>query len=539
MKHLYIFLLIALLSGSCNSQNASIIDLKHTHSISIPKQNQNQDISILKPKLFIINNEPIISYIDVSNRIIRFYNIQKSIHIDSVDININKHQFVQDYYIISPDSVMLAFNTTYFLMEHDNCIQIFDRKKNKIGSINFENSNVLLKQNQKKTINRSNFFYSDYTYFPLIFKNGLTVTSTVAYNQKYCDTLFQNNKIKPIGISGLTESEIKSKEIEINFHCPEYGGYYPINFKYPRGAYGDGIMYIGFANEPRIYAVDVSDLSIKSKIIDFITIKKIELRNTVLTEFFDYTQPEFIDMVYNHFDNHIYWFARMETDSLDIPIYQNYPQISFSKIDKDLNKKGEGLLPIGCQPPILPYKNGFFAYNKKESIETNSIIYSFFELFEESSNRKNLINDFYQVKIRKKLSQDEYNLEYLKIITKKEDGLFLLIPLDNSCKSCIDKIHLFFCEKVNKYNLNKQLNIIIISTNENRVKNFIDNTWLIEIDNILFYDKTEKYTSYMKTWTNPRLMILKENKIQKDKSYSPSEINDIIRTISNINPKTK
>ncbi len=499
-----LFMLFLLLS--CKSQNVTIIDLQHSFDLEIPKLYDNQNNSLLKPKLTVFNNEDCISYIDVINRKILVYSISSNNYLDSIDINKYKNQFVQDYYIISKDSIMLAFNTTYFLMKHDSCIQILDREKKLLETISFENSRVLLESKQRKDIDKNNYFYSDFTYFPLFKYNGKVFTPLAAYNHKYCDSVFKSDQIKPLGIASISGSHEKYREIDICFHCPEFGLYYPINFKYPRGTLGNGVLYIGFANEPKVYMLNLLNHSLTAKFLEFSTIDEIYQSQTEISTFFDYSQPEYIDMVYDNEGSRFFWFARKKADSLSKPIYQNYPQISFVLADKNLEKIGEGVLPLGCRPPVIPYKDGIFVYNKIRSNEMNSIIFSYFQISEQTTTIETLRNKIQQETTSDVHVANDYSIQYLKLLAGSPDGQFLLIPFDNSCKACIDKISLFFKDLQNKRQINNALKVLLISTNESKINSFLENSWLKEFEDRVFFDRKEIFKAYLLEWTNPRLI---------------------------------
>jgi hypothetical protein len=354
-----VFIIVFLMS-SCEIQKEYYVNLKHEYDIEIHLANDFQSTGLLKPKILVSSEDTSITFIDVNNKMIRTWSITKNRYIDSIDVSIYRNQFIQDYFIISKDSIMLAFNTVYFLMNHDKCVIITDREKNIIDKFLFVSAPVLLDSAQNDSVNRSNHFYSDYTYFPLFYWNGKAIASLASFNHKYCDEYFRNKKILPLGFIYPSSTQNHYEPIDVCFNCPQDYPYYPINFKYPRGAFENGFVHFGFGNEPVLYSLNLSNNLIKSSYFNFLTIGDIKGSSNEIRDFFNYYEPEFLDIVYNPFTDEIYWFARQAVDTFQNPLYQNYQLYSFIILDKKHNKKGEGVLPFGCQPPIIPYLNGFF-----------------------------------------------------------------------------------------------------------------------------------------------------------------------------------
>lgn len=519
--------------SSCEIQKEYIINLKHEYDIEIHLANDLQSAGLLKPKIFATAVDTIITFIDVNNKMIRSWSLTKNRYIDSIDVSFYRSQFIQDYFIISNDSILLAFNTTYFLMKHDKCVIIADRKKNILDRFSFVNAPVLLDSAQNESINRSNHFYSDYTYFPLLYWNGRSIASLASFNYKYCDEYFRNKKILPLGFIYPSSTQNHYEPIDVCFNCPQDYPYYPINFKYPRGAFENGFVHFGFGNEPVLYSLNLSNNVIKSKYFNFLTIGDIKGSSNEIRDFFNYYEPEFLDIVYNPFTDEIYWFARQAVDSLQNPLYQNYQLYSFIIIDKKHNKQGEGVLPFGCQPPIIPYHNGFFAYNTIKTKENNKIILSYFTTNDiERIRKKEVVSKLVNLNLFHNTLIELKQEMYFEKITSHSHGSFLIIPLDNSCKSCLEKISLFFQNKDDIERIKQDLRIIFISTNASKIDTYINESKLDILSDIIYKDTSDLVLQYFVSWVNPRIININEEGIfTHDKVYAPNEIELLLEYI--------
>jgi len=526
-----VFLTILIILSACKVNKELLVSLNFEYEIEILKVNNNQPTGLLKPKLFMHSEDTCITFLDNANRLILFWSLTKNSFIDSIDVSLFKTQFIQDYYLISKDTIMLAFNTTYFLMKHDNCVLIIDREKNIIDKMGFSNGPVLLEKNQSIMIDNTNYYYSDYTYFPLFCYNNQSMASVASYHYKYCDSIFFDNDIRPLGIISSSKLNIPYEAVGITFDCPTYGKYLPINFKYPRGAYNNSeLVYFGFGNEPVLYSINLANKKIRSNKIEFSSIEDISLSSQEYNMFFDYSQPEYLDIVYNPYTKQIFWFARLAVDASAPPICQNYPQYSFVVVNENLEKIGEGILPLGHQPPVIPLKNGFFVSNKMKSNENNKIIYSSFSLLISKNNSKSVDEMIYNQSNNLEVNQESLYKEYFEFVTMQNHGKFLLLPLDNSCITCLDKISNFFL-KINTMNdLCGSLKIIIISNNEGKINSFVSSSKLMDYvgDNV-YIDKNDKAKRYFVSWTNPRIITVdKKGLIVHDKIYNPSEIDQLL-----------
>ncbi|MDR0605153.1 MAG: hypothetical protein LBG80_12695 [Bacteroidales bacterium] len=514
------------------------VELTMEYEKEIEQVNSKQSASLLHPKLYMDDFDTCFRFIDIGNNMIRSWDFTKNRYIDSFDVALYNHQFIQDYFFMGKDTVMLAFNTVYFNMQHDNAVVIIDRQKQIIDKMSFIGAPVPLETGQLDTIalEKKNFFYSDYHYFPLFYYKGATIASLATYgggcfcvNNTHPLNIIDNN-IYPLGMIYPTSTNTRYKVLNIPLKCAEKNVYYPINFKYVRGVQNKNRLYYAFGSTPVIYAMNLDNLFIDSSVLAFNTVASIKSYTEKYNEFFDYLQSEYLDMVYNPFMEEIYWFARLCVDTNSPAIYQNYPIYSFIIIDKNLQKKGEGFLPVGFSPPIIPYKEGFFAFNRLKSKQERIINYAFF-----SFSYRKVTSTYFESEQKKRIDNNTLQKQdYLTDITGKTSGTFLILPLHNMCPTCLSKTTKFLQNINDERRLKHDLQIILTSNDKGKLDNFIDTIHIDKFKKLPIYiDSANIIEYYFVEWVNPRLIILDDNgTIKIDKIYIPNKMNQLFIDIA-------
>jgi hypothetical protein len=521
-----ILLFLLLIFESCHVQKTNVAVLHPEKEIEIGRTVKNQSVSLIKPKLYFTPYDTMISFIDASSAMLRFWSLKNNTYADSVDIRFYNYQFIQDYFIMSEDTMMFAFNTTYFLLKHDKCVIITNRNKDIIEKMSFVGAPVLLDSGQSEHIYKGNHYYSDYTYFPLLYHHGAAIASLAPFSYHYCDSALLSNITYPLGFIFRPEMNRNYEPIEISFPCKGMNSYFPINFKYPRGVLVGNNIVFGFGNEPVLYSFNLDNRQIKTSEIELMTTKPFVAQSEKYSSFYDYSQSEYLDLVYNEFTGQIYWFARMKTDTVAPPLVQNYPRYSFAVIDTSLMKISEGLLPEGFGPPVIPYRNGFLAINKMKSNESKRIFLTYF-IIENKQIRKKKGSVFpILTPVYEDVQTSELIKNYLVTMTGNADGIFLLVPLENSCKSSVDLMISMLSQLNTEDKLKREVHTIVISNNEGKTETFLTKTGFSSSeDHNISVDSSDLIKRFILTWTNPRIIqVNEEGSIILDRRYNPSDM---------------
>jgi hypothetical protein len=192
--------------------------------------------------------------------------------------------------------------------------------------------------------------------------------------------------------------------------------------------------------------------------------------------------------------------------------------------DKNLQKKGEGFLPAGFSPPIIPYKEGFFSFNRLKSKQENLISYAFFSFSYHKVTPSHFKNEQKKRTDNNALPQQDYFTK----ITGNTSGTFLLLPLHTTCPTCLDKTIKFLQNINDESELKHDLKIILTSNNKAKIDNFIDSIHINRVNKSLIYvDSANIIEYYFVEWANPRLVILDDGRIKTDKIYSPGKMNQL------------
>lgn len=154
-----------------------------------------------RPRYLHVQNDSIITFLTYNSKLIRYWNINKNKYVDSINVDVfDGYEFIWGYKIISRDSIILSYNTTYFGNFHDNAVILIDRDKNITGKFNFQGAPVPMfeKESRDHKKRERGLFENDWSFqihmsrFPLIYdkkKNAVLTTISkfhfypASYNQ--------------------------------------------------------------------------------------------------------------------------------------------------------------------------------------------------------------------------------------------------------------------------------------------------------------------------------------------------------------------
>jgi hypothetical protein len=536
----YLFVLFSIvLLTKCitinKSTNKTIVLEKQYDIVMKLDKNSNAFNGIIEKTHIDFSGDILIQSLYFNNWTLYFSNLTTGVVYDSIDLNIFPNQFIENFEIISPDSIVLYFTESKQNENDNQTILIINRKKEILANLSpnnfpFQMSWMTFNEIQNNDIYKSEFYYFQSTifhnkvYIPLI-RKGIHPTN------KRQDSL--------IAIYDFKEKNIK--RLPIKFSSLPSGYDWTSEFKIPNGINVNGALYTYFPCESIIYKISLKDDKIESKFIDFRTIDPIKPYpiDQNIDDHGDKFRSKFYDLTYLANKSQFIWVARYGCDSSDSrtsTMYFNdfYP---FVILDKSLNKIGEGLIPPNYSRSVIPYKNGFLLYKRDtDSITYTYFTYSFVDL-DPIVIKKQIIEKRKQInELNPDVSESESFRRYIeKLSTNPEvkNRKFIFIPLQYSCSSCIPIYAKII--KNNKNNiLRKNIDIILISDNIEEIRSFKEIiktnqsvTWGTLSDLKIYEDTSHIYNNFINPWINLLYIEFDEKSIiNKKLIVSPSKIEE-------------
>ena len=469
-------------------------------------------------------------------------NVTQGKVIDSIDMNFYGYQYIEGFTFLSPDSILLAFNSDYMPNGYaDNTLVIVNRNKEILETISMEGAPVKLKQNAE-TINGENRYSLSHSYFPFAYKEGKIYLSLPKWDsQSQCNP---NDSL--IGIISHNPAA-PFKRLPICFTCAPKGYFWSSDYQEPRGVWANEYLYTFFGSEPILHQYNSKTKAIKKAKIPFSTIGTIApyLDGTSTSNYNPY-KSQYWKIYHDSIRNHLIWTARVACDSNDSPMasaIRNFVY-SFVILDSSFNKLGEGVVPEGYGSQFIPYKEGFLlAKTGSEKEEYTYFTYSISEgkanfLTELINARRARMNE----KV-KRLPENEAFLQYFKELIGEKAAShqkFIIIP-DASCPSCVPlyaNILGTYARKLNE----KGIATILINNIDKENKKFLEliNTAqkrsplpTINESIPIYSDSKSLYQNYFDLWINLRYIEFDaQENITYNKVINPSDLQDFINKIA-------
>lgn len=519
--------LIIIFTG-CSENKDQILNELISHKEFVIPQSNNPTYFFVKPKVKLINSKWQLSYINPIKRKIFFLEIGNESIIDSIDINFYKYQYIQDYYILNNDSIFLAFNTVYFGLKHDKCIILTNRNKDILDSASFKGAQVPL---TNQSVPDSILSYSDYTYFPLkYFQKGYLFASLAPYyHKRYCDTI-KTKKLYQVTGKVTIGNKSNFLPYDLYYECPKSETRYPNDFDYLRGEFdNNNRLYCRFGQSSYINCYNLNDnklvykKEIKSLFVSEINSVPIDKIDSLENLF-----PGYFNIAFNEYNKLFYQLVKLPITETAPPSIKNNSLFSIIVFNMEGDKIGEAILPYGYSKPISAYKNGFLAYNQLESKKQNKIIVRYFELGEKVKNLKNPM-EYLQEKENGSIVNGKFGFEaYLNNFQNvSSNDTIILVPLNRSCHSCIDKLGEFL--ENNKLGV-KNIPIILIANNKNVIDEYMRKFNLEERkDLFILHDNTNIQSMYIQNWANPKMVIRSEG--VSERIFSPSDMKELFELL--------
>lgn len=314
-----------------------------------------------------------------------------------------------------------------------------------------------------------------------------------------------------------------------NIKIPEIrqGEYVPIDVEYVETKIGhNGNPIYAFAHTDLLLEYNLQNNTIikhrlKYSKIDTIAPSKQICSGTLANSNFKYS--------YLYFDNYRNYYYRL----IQLPEnkYGKW-KYAFVVADTSFNVLGEGMIQEYINPSKLFFSQDYiWSYNSPKTYsEKGKVVFSKFQL---DFNKLSLDTCSFNSIQKQNNANNKHIAEYLKNYTHISDSTFaaLIVPVTYSCPSCV-KQTLNFYSRNQKELIENPVYLILIDKNDNLL-NDIAKEYSLKLSNPkIKTDKSDVYFNYHNFDSyNPRLVLMKNNKLKSDKVYNPSEIIELQKTL--------
>lgn len=516
----FIFLLLSILFSYCNTKHEKIVsfDLKEKIFLPLPDEVKNDVITYPKIIKFIDNGKEIIVNFYQKNSLY-FYDLQKKSIIGKINFPFTFN--LDNFEYINNDSILLFLSgVNYFY--YDTAIVVINR----LGDIKhafalIHNQIISSFAFNLKDLNDEKYFNA---LFPLFTSNGLYKNKVFFvinvshekfinepfipilgyFNFENCKTIVDTSKTYPFK-NKIKTFNFSQNVLKLNFTVENKND-----------------MFINFNYSPVVYKVDLETNSIKplylnSKLIDTTNVYNENYYGKKITYFYSYVHfcepfKKYIRFTAKMKDN--VWYRSIVTYDTNFkylgecffskPLSYRKGKAYYYYIDND------SLIIEEYIPEEIPYKNAEFE-NELKSIMNKDVIYSNEACYINSrtTGRKKNVYDFLK---NRKISFDS--------------TCSILILHENGCGPCNEYFINFI--KNNLFLLNmkdKPFKFVYITNDTNKTKKIFKQE---KIEPVIL-DKPQNYNSYhFFNIFNPRLVLIKNNKIISDTIYMPNQLEILI-----------
>lgn len=463
--------------------------------------------------------------------------------LDSIDLRIHFPMEVTDAIIIGKDSIMIALNTIYENNYHDAAILIIDRNKNILDTVDI--SEFPVKTQDRPMLKDSNRLFASFWNFPLSYTSQ---TIFIPLNQWYYYSPHAPSLVGLVKYHNNGTSNAIS--LPITYSKPPKGYYWTPYYRTPCGITTNNATYIFFPNSPVLYKYLIKEQKIIKKTIEFRTIDEIKPYEIGKEgKPFDAFKSKYESIVYDSSNHRLYMTARKNCDTTDgtLATQQENSIYSFIILDEKMKKLGEGILPEGYYPNILPYKNGFLLLKKDKEKKT----YSYFSYTIEKGNISYLKGQIQERRqklnsICPKRTNRESLIAYLQNIVGRDYSKYSTFVLfsESACPHCSTKYTQVLQQ--NKQNiLENDVAVIIINEDTSTITDFCN-----EVDGLLmasgatpslnkipiYSDTNNTFYNFFEYWINIRIIRFDDKgSLILDEIINPSDMDKFNRILQEKN----
>ncbi len=417
-----------------------------------------------------------------------------------------------------------AYVSSTFDGNHQTAFGVFDFNKQKLTKkFFFEGSNFITKSNDSTL----KFRYSDHLslqffkpYFNI--KDGYCISAVLRFNEKSHDSL------KPFPNAGNVvklfpyESKLKPQYFGFKYYSEKKDSFIFFDYYRPCG-YADSLFTtLCHGQNNIIYKINniTHEVNRYNASVDFLP------NMNYLNESYDQQYEEyFVQYTYLHYNpmtKEYYRLVRLPKKKTEAIGNYKWPH-GIIVMNESFKPIGFGLLPIGCDQMVITpeglytidqaytRRNAEIKLYKIEIKNTKKIL----EIEPYSNTNPDLVETNH-------IDSSKFNT-YLRILGGKSiNTKSIIIPLHNSCPSCIVKIGPILSELKKDSNIN----IIILASNKEKIDKFLKDSNLKLGLNILA-DYTWQYENYLPSLSNINALINNKDKVII-KQYDPDNLYDII-----------
>lgn len=475
-----------------------------------------------------------------ANQLVK-YDETKNIMLDSFDLSIKQNMEINQISLLGKDSALVAFNTVYDLDFQDAALLFVDRKAQVLDTVVLEELPIRThKHVMYEDPHRYHVFYWD---FPLVYRYNKVFVPLLKWNED------GTAPASFIGyVSKINQHYWSFTKLPIACSKTSKNHYWSFFYSSPRGVASSKDLYVIFPNSPILYKYSflynkTSHKKIRSSLINKISPYQIGEE----AKQFDPYKSKYEQLYYDSLNNRIYLTARLFCDSTDGPLSLQRENFiyTFMMLDENMNVIGEGLIPEGYSPVIIPYKEGFLLLKKNCMFKT----YTYFVPFVQKKNvsflteqiterRRNLNNK------APKMNDHDALTSYLKSIVGSDFSHYsgFLILSESSCLNCVPTFTRFFREYKDCF-LDKAIAVVLINQDEEYLRDFIsqsDGVWKTsEKPNVssqisIYCDTNQTFQYYFMYWVNARFVKYDPlGSISTDTIVNPSALDNVKSLICN------
>ena len=464
------------------------------------------------------------------------YDLTQNMLLDSFNLNVKQNLEINRVLPISHDTVLIAVNTVYDHDFQDGALLMIDRHGNISDTVKLDALPVRTKSHPM--YNDAGRYYVFYCDFPLIFKRGKVFTPLIKWNE---DGIMPASFLGCVSKDGSRDWDFTKLPIA----CPktDKNHYWSMFYSSPRAVATSEYVYALFPNNSVIYRYSLSNNNtyhkkVKSSLISSISPYKINEEAKQYDPYKARYERVFCDTV----NKRIYVTARIACDTMDSPLALQYNNFiyCFMMLDENLNLIGEGLIPEGYAPSIIPYRDGFLLFKKNCShrtytyftpqIQTRKVSY----LKNQIDNRKYKWNQ-----IAPKMSEKEALTSYLKNIVGKDFSKYseFLILSESSCFNCVP-LYADFLKEHRQTFLDRSMAVVLINQDMDFIQKFglwsdgeLRNPGQVKVSpQIPMYAVTnQSFHRYFAYWVNARhIRYDNAGNIVSDTIINPSNLKYLI-----------
>ena len=508
---------MVMVPGNANTKSANISD-----SVDFIEFQQEGIFKISRPNgQFYMRNTRLISkhtlaFIDNDNRRIWFWNLREQSFTDSIFVDFYVNQRVTNFRITSEDSLLIAFEHRHIGSRQNQVVQLRDSTGKLKPIFNFRDMPVPFMGDNtgEDDPGISDFYYIDFLRFPLVINPQSRGLLTPVYQ-------FQNYRIDS-GLFKLYWSFPNSKpapfKVRKAFTGQTNTGIYPKGFKQFRGAYNpkNSEVVFGTGFSPKLVKYNIHNHSRRLARPELISINTVKPYDSFGSSSSYYqAKNEYRQVVYDQFQEKFWRVAQIGYDSATMhSLHGKFPVHPVMLLDDSLHKTGEGFLPPGHTPPIIPYKKGLLVKNAWASDEApNTHIFSYLKWRKRSLSKESFKALLEKRKKRHFRNPDKLSVNaYLDSITSGEScSQYLLIPLNGSTRNSLTKFASFL-KQHDKALASAELGIILLEHQESGITKYLTKHGLQHLkDELLFIDTTDFHKAVFSPWINVKYLAFDQN----------------------------